>query len=362
MWDLKTLTPLHKKQFDQVKSAKIVFHPGGRTALIAGWFRKLIVWDFVSGESSKLGYPENGGLTSMALTKHNRLLLGSGQGEIRFAVASIGKNDKVAMAPRTPNESLNPTGSGGRVARPAANLLEEARKKVAAVVDSDTNPESLLDLVQQEDDAAAKYALLEQAVKLSIAKGDQPSCEATLVTLDAIFIVDLPKLAGNAIRRAVNNGIPKENRAAWSAWSEHLGDEADLNERIDFAESFYGMAFDLRAQSSSPAGAKNIKFKRNAMQKLLPQFHKMTAAKKALNASPNDQGANEQVGYYYAFVRSQWKLGLRYLVQGQDDVLRKLAAADLKTDKTVAEMDELSNQWKQLSESTLDSQVQAAAI
>lgn len=48
----------------------------------------------------------------------------------------------------------------------------------------------------------------------------------------------------------------------------------------------------------------NVNFKRNEMQKLLPEFQKMIAAKEALEASPNDQGTNEQVGYYYAFVRS----------------------------------------------------------
>ena len=363
IWDLKSLTPLHKTQLDQTKTTKLHFLPDDRSVIVAGWFRKLMVWDFVGGDVRELKYPTTGGLTSMAyLRSPDRLLLGSGQADFKLAVAEVQSKGRVAMPPRDPKEGLNPTGSGGRLARPADNLLEEARKRVAAVVDSNTNPEELLDLVHQEDDAAAKFALLEQAVNLAIEKGDQRSCEATLAALDAIFIVDLPKLAGSAIRRAVNKGIAKEDRAAWSAWSEHMGDEADLNERIDFAESFYGMAFDLRAQSSSPAGAKNIKFKRNAMQKLLPQFHKMVAAKKALEGSPNDQGAHERVGYYYAFVRSQWRLGLQYLAKGQDDALRKLAAADLKADKTVAEMDELSNRWKQLSESTLDTQVQAAAI
>ncbi|MEM7560831.1 MAG: WD40 repeat domain-containing protein, partial [Planctomycetota bacterium] len=101
IWDLKSLSPLHETQLDQTKTTKLHFLPDGRSVVVAGWFRKLVVWDFVGGDVRELKYPSSGGLTSMAyLRSPDRLLLGSGQADFRLALAEVQSKGRIAMSPR----------------------------------------------------------------------------------------------------------------------------------------------------------------------------------------------------------------------------------------------------------------------
>lgn len=364
VWDLKTWEIVSQATFDQEKTSQVSFLPDSRTLLVAGWHRKLLLWDTVTGENRKLAVPENGGLTCFVfLPKPNRIVLGSGLGETKLGVGKVSWSQEIAAQVQAPRTPTGKTGPGGRLAPPKGAMLVEARRKVAEAIDlSSAKTNELLEIVAQEGDSAVQYVLLEEARKLSAKEADQVLAEKVVSNLDSIFVVDRLTVAGSLIHDAIQAGIPRRVRAAWAAWSEKLGDEAELEEKIPFAKVFYRMAFDLRAQSTNPSGTKRIKEKRARMAEIEPQFLKARDALLQVQNGKADSAANTIAGKYFCFVRGDWGKGVPLLSIGDDKALASVALLDLKQAKNLSELHSLVEQWKRVSDSESDATFRSAAI
>ncbi|MEM7476977.1 MAG: WD40 repeat domain-containing protein [Planctomycetota bacterium] len=368
IWDLATFKPIASMQFNQEKASGLVFLDDGRSALISGWHRKIVHWDFLDNSIQQLDYPISGGVTSMVwLRKAKSLVVGSGLGEKKLVTCLLDTIQKTRMPSPETNASLPTSGKGGRLDVPTGAALQAATERVKNVMDAQTTALSLLRIAKEESDKTVQYAVLKQVLELGVQEADQKSCQQAVTMLAATYVVPRLRLSGQVMRQAMAKGIPRKARLLWSAWSERLGDEAETGEKISYAVSFYHMAFELRAQSNEPAGAKAIKRKREELMLILPAYEEARDSLDLLTRDANNPEACRKAGYYLTFVRGKWNEGLPLLAKGDDPDLKALAKLDSATSAAdVVEKGQdtgkIFEAWKKLSESTQDSQLKAAAI
>jgi hypothetical protein len=68
-----------------------------------------------------------------------------------------------------------------------------------------------------------------------------------------------------------------------------------------------------------------------------------------LAKTPDDPGANLEMGKFLCFVKGSWDLGLRFLVKGSDEALKSLAEKELSIPAQVTERVSLADGWYDLS-------------
>src|SRR4030095_4806890 len=74
------------------------------------------------------------------------------------------------------------------------------------------------------------------------------------------------------------------------------------------------------------------------------------SALETLAKSPDDPGANNELGKHLCLVTGSWDLGLRYLAKGSDPILKDLAARELTLAQQPAEQVAVADGWYDLSE------------
>lgn len=89
----------------------------------------------------------------------------------------------------------------------------------------------------------------------------------------------------------------------------------------------------------------SVRKRKDDVERLQQDYTKWKPFADVLAKNPKDPRANTEMGRYQAFRKGNWEVGLVLLSRGDDPVLRKLAALDLKSPKTAAQQVQLGEGW-----------------
>ena len=109
------------------------------------------------------------------------------------------------------------------------------------------------------------------------------------------------------------------------------------NEMLDWIES---------VASSNPASSEKISLARGRLKERVDLDNRVRLARVRLNANKDDPSAHETLGFYYCFVKSDFRRGLPHLAKGMNKKLIDVAISDLMT--TTRPNRTLSDAWERI--------------
>jgi hypothetical protein len=228
---------------------------------------------------------------------------------------------------------------------PSLDARDEARKLVREIYATDFDAalrqparraplaQTLLGVAAEtNDDAAARFALLNEARLLAIEAGDLALTMQILDALEAAF--EIPDSVKHQVRvqalrdseRAIAPGPPSKSAAQQAV---ALCEGAVAVDDFDVARQALDSAARLARKARDVVLARQVTARLASLRR---QEEEYRAAKKALEAlvrDPNDAEANLLVGRYRCFTKADWDDGLVLLALGNDEDLRALAEAEL---------------------------------
>lgn len=215
-------------------------------------------------------------------------------------------------------------------ARLAATFLQEAR---------DTN-----------DNLAGKYVLLRQARDLAGEAGDVPVAfqaidelsQTFTLSSSAVFQMKVHALARGSSASATPEAYRTIIDSALALLDETV-EADDYETSLSLAMTAEAAARKLRIVSL----VSSVRKRADEVRRQQEVFAKWKPFAERLAKNPKDPEANAAVGSYYAFQKGNWEKGLVLLAQGNDKLLRSLAAAELAEPVTGAARVNLAEGWLQ---------------
>jgi hypothetical protein len=209
-------------------------------------------------------------------------------------------------------------------------LLEQARKTL-------DDPTAAWIMLRDAQEAASQVA----DVRLSVSAADETG---------RLFDVDPLALKNTVLTTAAKVAKTPEECAATAEALLKLVDEyiaVDLYEAADRSAS----AALLQARKSGDAGLSGrIATRAKEVAEAKSRFQSMKRVLETLARTPDDSGANSEMGQFLAFVKGNWDLGLRFLAKGSEATLKGLASKELAYPSQAAEQSAIADGWYELSE------------
>lgn len=195
------------------------------------------------------------------------------------------------------------------------------------------------------EDHAAEYELLRISRELSAQNGDLKLALNALERMGDRFSIDLPALKLETLRLFQKSPAAQTRDKELSSQAAKLVLEATGADNYQVAEEALKVAMGAARRSDE----REILAQAAATQKWIEAARKaydeVPKATARLEASPNDQAANQTVGIYTCLIKGRWEVGLPQLAKAADLKLRFLAKMDLSSSKTPQEMFDLANQY-----------------
>jgi hypothetical protein len=181
------------------------------------------------------------------------------------------------------------------------------------------------------NDAATQYVMLAEARDIAAAGGDIGSAFAAADELAAAFAgVDATAMKLETLA-AASKKVSDPAKAA-ALVDGHITVSADLlaAAELDRAVKVVAQAEPLARKAKDPEVTARLNQRKKELKELVSQFGAAVGAAKAkLGKSPADPAANATMGRFYCLAAGDWARGLAMLAKGNDQELRKLAAADV---------------------------------
>ena len=181
------------------------------------------------------------------------------------------------------------------------------------------------------NDAASQYVMLREARDLATAGGDIDAAFAAADGLAAAF-AGVEAVALKLETLAAASRKVSDPARAEALVDGHLALSAELlaDAELDRAVRVVAQAESVARKAKSPELAARVSGRKKELKELVGQYGAaLVAAKAKLSKSEADPAANTTVGRFYCLGAGQWDRGLPLLARGNDQPLRKLAAADI---------------------------------
>jgi hypothetical protein len=261
--------------------------------------------------------------------------------------------------PKTPVEVKMPAAPAARLPVPSEAKIEESARVVVGslkteyadakktVANRAALAEKLLHLAAAtQDDAAARYVLLEEARTQAIATGRVPLVLEAVDDLTRQYDVDpldVKQAALSALAKTPllnKDGAKVLTEAALVAVSEAIAVDrlASATQLIAVAE--IGARKTLLKSLISQVAKHEVELKQIAKE-----FAQMQAAQERLLKDPADAEANLQAGTYLALRKGDWEHGLPLLAKAASGPLPALARGDLPAPEETKERRERGDAW-----------------
>ncbi|MBC8355463.1 MAG: hypothetical protein H8E66_26090 [Planctomycetes bacterium] len=262
--------------------------------------------------------------------------------------------------------------SASRLVVPATDKRSASSKKVKDIFATDFEAakdkpakialaKDLLQRGQEEQDPAAKFALLFESRALMLEAADLYLALQTTDELSSTFEVDPWVLKCDTLTKLAASANSDADRHPVATTSLELADEAIGN-------SDWGSATKLLAAASRA----NLRLKDREILRIVNQKRKQVQANKKLwdeaeqaatllATSPDDASANWKLGRYRCFVKGDWDTGLPHLAKGSKEELAKLAKQDTQNPQGSAAL-ALANAWYEWGEAASDSDKNGALL
>jgi hypothetical protein len=204
----------------------------------------------------------------------------------------------------------------------------------------------LLELTDAERDAAARFTLLKEAVRLASENGD---VETALEAVDGMgrgFAISLATVQAFAL---ANLSKSVQTREAAEAVADHcltLAEVLVAENRFDDARKTLadGAVAARKIRGSNPK-ATALRDAAAQVQAVAETFQKVAKSAATLEKNPNDPAANLELGQFECYEKGSWPKGLAHLAKGSDAALKKLAEQTLDLPAGAEAQAEIAGRW-----------------
>ncbi len=225
-----------------------------------------------------------------------------------------------------------------------ANAKLSVQKKALA--------QTLLDRgLGQQEDPAARYALLSLASEVAAEGGHAAAASAAIDELANWFQVDSIELKLEALAKANKAASAPQQKQELVKEALALVDasiEADAYEKVAKA---IGIAQSAARSLKDSRLTKELADKKREADRLSKIRASLDGDLALLEQDDRDEQANLNVGRYYCLMKQQWDRGLPYLARGANPAYRALAERDLAKPDSASAQKELADEWWDVAQS-----------
>ncbi len=244
-----------------------------------------------------------------------------------------------------------PTGIDAAAVKQATEAMNELFKSDFAAAKSPSQRAKLAKQLLQvaedtKDDRASQYVLLRKSADLATAAGQADGAFAAIEQLAAILGMSVQGISIETLDAL--NRQAKADHAALAKRAEPLIEKSLDADDYDSAVRLATVMVAAARSAKDAALLKSANARLAEATKLRDEANQLVPSRKTLETAPLDPQANRIVGKFLCFAKRDWEHGLPMIGLGDDDGLKKIAALDLKADKSTAEMVALGDSWSAL--------------
>ena len=211
--------------------------------------------------------------------------------------------------------------------------------------------QQLLELAaKSNDDAAALWVLTREAQDAAAQVGDVRLALEAVEMAARSFDIDALAMKGAAIAAAAKAAKIPEEFAALVDASMALIEELIRADQYDAADKTAIAAVQHARRTNDAALVAKATTRAKEVSEAKTLYQGMKKVLETLAKSPDDPGANSEMGKYLCYVKGSWDLGLRFLIKGSDAALKSLAEKESSLAASSAERMAIADAWFELTE------------
>ena len=208
----------------------------------------------------------------------------------------------------------------------------------------------LAEAASTNDDPAARYMLLTDALDLASVGGDADTAIKAAIDLDRYFPVDPMELKRTALVRAATAAATPEANESLSRHCLDVADAAALADAFETVQQLANLAEAAANKTRKVAFVASIQVRLADLRGLAAEFPQVKLANALLEKTPDDPEAHLALGRFYALHKGQWAIGLPHLAAGSDAALRALATRELAAPVDGLDQAALGDTWWDIAE------------
>ena len=186
---------------------------------------------------------------------------------------------------------------------------------------------------------------MQLASKVAAKAGDVGTALDAVDRIKMLYEVDSLTMSAEALVLASKSVSTKQAKELFIKRSLALVEDALRLERIDTANRLIGsLSPAVRRFRDSQFSAEVTRLRKRAMF-LKNTIDVVKEQRKLLAVDPSDKKANRVVGKYYAFFHGHWSRGLPLLARCDDEQIKNLALAELKSDGSADKLAKAADGW-----------------
>jgi hypothetical protein len=200
----------------------------------------------------------------------------------------------------------------------------------------------LIQTSETEEKPEVKFVLARKGAELAASAGDTQTTFAGMNSVEAISDDPLPVWTSCLEILLAHN---PDDPVPPSGKIETLISDATVKDDYATAAKLVALLSTAAKISREPSQMATAKAKAGEVAAAKDEYKKFSVAEEQLKLNPADATAKAAAGRYLCLVRHDWDHGLPLVKDGNDKVLQPLAVAELKANKTPAELAALGDAW-----------------
>ena len=207
----------------------------------------------------------------------------------------------------------------------------------------------LLDQAEKtRDDPAGLWVLLREALDAAVQCGDVRLAGVAIEATAHLFDVDALSMKTASFLAAAKVAKTPAEFAVQADVLLGVIDELIGTDQYDLADKCAAAAVQQARRSNDNSLVLRVSASLKEVAEAKSKFQAMKGALETLAKTPEDPGANRDMGQFLCFVKGDWDLGLRFMAKGSDAGLKALAEKELAFPVQPAERAAVADAWYEL--------------
>jgi len=233
-------------------------------------------------------------------------------------------------------DSFKDSESGASSSKPMNKKWELARR--------------LYEASKTEDDQVVRYALLDEARKLTVQTGDLKAVLMTIDDLASRFQIDEVPLTIESLTEASKVTTANSEKATTGADKREVAQKAlrliaKAVEHEQFADADKLVELARKLATGDSLLRQQITWRSDRLAEQRKAYEDAQPELETLKNDPSDAAANLVAGRYRCLFQEDWKAGLPLLAKGSDDTLKRLAEQELNPPGEPDAQVKLGDEW-----------------
>ncbi|HVR86628.1 MAG TPA: hypothetical protein VMU54_20055, partial [Planctomycetota bacterium] len=211
--------------------------------------------------------------------------------------------------------------------------------------------QALLDqAAKSADDPAILWVLFREAQDAAVQACDLAVAFKAIDASARVFDVDGLALRSGALQGALKIAKSPAECSTVASASLRLADDMIAADQYDAADKATAAAVSVARKGNDAALVAKIAQRNKEIAEARSRYQALRSVLETLAKNPEDPAANNEMGQFLCFVKSNWDLGTRFLLKGSDPALKTLAEKEVAMPTQALDQVALADGWWELSE------------